>query len=354
MNSDSSPRIYGTGLIALDVVTSWHPEVPIRCWTGGTCGNVLCILSWLGWDAYPIARMSSDAASERIRQDMGCWGVHLDWTSCAPTTHTPMVVQEILLGGESRPRHRFSWTCPQCGNRLPSFKPITVASAESVKPKVSDASVFFFDRPSRGILDLAAEASSSGAVVVFEPSGRADGKLVAEAISLAHVVKYAHGRSVDICSSIDSASAPLLEVHTLGERGLKYRHRLGQGDRVSKWIYQKPFRVARLADACGSGDWCTAGLIAMTAGGGQGGLRRVGARGVRGALIYGQALAAWNCTFEGARGGMYTVDRAAFDSQVNALISYGCLDATDYHRAASSPREAVRCPACSTLRTTLT
>ena len=350
MNSVTNPKIYGTGLIALDVVVSWQPGVPIRCWTGGTCGNVLCILSWLGWDAYPVARMNGDAASERIRTDMEHWGVHLDWTNCAPTTHTPMVVHEILLKGDSRPRHRFSWSCPQCGKRLPSFKPITVSSVEKVKPEVSDASVFFFDRPSRAILSLAAEASSRGAVVVFEPSGRADGRLVAEAISLAHVVKYAHGRSVDICRSIDSASAPLLEVHTLGERGLKYRHRLGRGNRVSKWMYQKPFRVPRLADACGSGDWCTAGLIAMTSVGGQKGVRRLGARGVRAALLYGQALAAWNCSFEGARGGMYAVDRTAFESQVNGLINNGCLDAIDCHRAASNSRQAVTCPACSTYK----
>ncbi len=350
MNSVTHPKVYGTGLIALDVVISWQPDVPIGCWTGGTCGNVLCILSWLGWDAYPVARMRGDAGSERIRRDMGRWGVHLDWTSCAPTSDTPMVVHEIVLEGDSRPRHRFSWSCPQCGKRLPSFKPITVSSAERVKPEVSDASVFFFDRPSRAILALAAEASSHGAVVVFEPSGRADGRLVAEAISLAHVVKYAHGRPVDIWGSIDSASGPLLEVHTLGERGLKYRHRLGRGARVSKWMHQKPFRVPRVADPCGSGDWCTAGLIAKTSVGGQRGLRRVGARGVHAALLYGQALAAWNCSFEGARGGMYAVDRAAFENQVSGLINSGCLDAIDYHRAASNPGEAVTCPACSTYK----
>ena len=348
MNSVSIPKVYGSGLIALDVVISWQPDIPIRCSTGGTCGNVLCILAWLGWDAYPVARMNRNEASEYVRTDMEGWGVHLDWTSCAPTAHTPMVVHEILLKGDSQPRHRFSWSCPQCGKRLPKFKPITVASAHKVKPKVADASVFFFDRPSRAVLALAAEASCRGAVVVFEPTGRADGRLSAEAISLAHVVKYGHGRSVDICGSIDGTSTPLLEVHTLGDRGLRYRHRFGPGGRLSKWMDQRRFCVPRLADACGSGDWCTAGLIAMTCGDGQRGLRRIGARGVRAALLYGQALAAWNCSFEGARGGMYAVDRSEFESQVNGLINGGCLNAVESHRAAIDSRQAVKCPYCST------
>ena len=347
MSSATNPKVYGTGLIALDLVVSWQPDVPIRCSTGGTCGNVLCILAWLGWDAFPIARMKRDGASEYIRNDMGRWGVHLDWTSCAPTTHTPMVVHEILLTGET-PEHRFSWMCPYCGKRLPGFRPITVSSAHEVRPKVADASVFFFDRPSRGVLALAAEASSQGAVVVFEPSGRANGRLTAEAISLAHVVKYAHGRSMDMCGSIDGGPNPLLEVHTLGDRGLRYRHRFERGGRLSTWIEQKPFCVPRLADACGAGDWCTAGLIAMTAGGGQSGLRRVGAVGVHAALLYGQALAAWNCCFEGARGGMYAVDRSEFESEVNGWVDSGRLSAIESHQAAHDSRQVVMCPYCST------
>ena len=53
-----------------------------------------------------------------------------------------------------------------------------------------------------------------------------------------------------------------------------------------------------------SGDWCTAGLLAKLAAGGQERMRGAGAEGVREALRYGQALAAWNCAFEGARGGI--------------------------------------------------
>ena len=268
------PRIFGTGLIALDLVIGADPETPVRCWAGGTCGNVLSILAWLGWDAYPVARMDGDAASERVRADMARWGVHFDWTACAPTTATPIIVQEIRRGRDGRPRHRFSWSCPRCGEWLPPFRAITVNAVERIKPALAGASVFFLDRLSRANLTLAAEASAHGAVVVFEPSGKATDKLMSEGLALAHVVKYADDRLAGVHGAMEDGSAALLEVRTLGERGLDYRHRLGRG--VSDWMHLKAVSAPRLADACGSGDWCTAGFIAKAAVGGQKGLRRAG------------------------------------------------------------------------------
>ena len=340
----SARKIVGTGLIALDVVIGRNPEAPVRCWAGGTCGNVLTILAWFGWDAYPVSRMNADAASKRIRADMARWGVHLDWTTCAPTTHAPIIVQEIRCGQDGRPEHRFSWSCPRCGEWLPHFKAITVSVVEAIRPTLADASVFFLDRVSRATLTLAAEASTRGAVVVFEPSGRANDKLIAEGLALAHVVKYADDRLDDLRNAMECSSAALLEVRTLGDRGLEYRHRLGRG--TSDWMHLEAVPAPRLADACGCGDWCTAGLIAKAAVGGQKGLRRTGARGVRSALRYGQALAAWNCCFEGARGGMYAVRVEERDKQIADLLD-GQLETINEGPVHANWTQVVTCPACS-------
>ena len=337
------PRVFGTGLIALDVVIGLDREGPVRYWAGGTCGNVLSILAYLGWGAYPVARMNSDPTSELVRADLARWGVHLDWTACVPTTHTPIVVQEIRLGRDGRPRHRFSWSCPRCGEWLPPFRPITLDVVEKIKPVLAGTSAFFVDRVSRATLTLAAEASALGAVVVFEPSSRATDQLMAEALALAHVVKYADDRLGGIHGVMESGSAALLEVQTLGERGLRYRHRLGRG--LSNWMGLEAVHPPRLADTCGSGDWCTAGLIAKTAIDGQKGLRRSGARGVRNALRYGQTLAAWNCCFEGARGGMYAVTPEEFEMQIRSLLN-GQLEGINEGTVGDESRGVVTCPAC--------
>ena len=92
------PKVFGTGLIALDLVIGADGESSIQSWAGGTCGNVIAILAYLGWRAFPIARMNGDPASDRVRADLRRWGVGLDFTGCTPTSHTPIVIQQNSPG----------------------------------------------------------------------------------------------------------------------------------------------------------------------------------------------------------------------------------------------------------------
>lgn len=299
---ERTPKILGTGLVALDLVVSSDPETPIRSWAGGTCGNVLSILAWLGWDAYPIARMNEDAASTRVRADLERWGVHLDLSGCGPAVHTPIIVQEIRQSSKGGSTHRFSWSCLRCGGWLPSFKPVTRAVVDRVAPHVPGTSVFFFDRVSRGALDMAAAAAAEGAVVMFEPSGRGDEKQFIEALAVSHIVKYADQRLAALVGD-GSPTNLRLEIQTLGSDGLRFR--LPRDGRNPNWRGMKAVVAETLTDSCGSGDWCTAGVLATLATGGITMLDQATVPMVVDALSYGQELAAWNCRFEGARGGMY-------------------------------------------------
>lgn len=343
---DHRPQIFGTGLIALDLVMSADPTASIRSWAGGTCGNVLSILAYLGWDAYPIARMNGDPASKRVKVDMKRWGVRLDYASCSPTTHTPIVIQEIRRRHDGSPTHRFSWSCPRCGEWLPSFRAVTAKAVEAVSPKLGDAQAFFMDRLSRAALNLARQASDNGAVVIFEPSVKSDTGLFAEALKLAHVIKYSDQRFTAIDGTMEDGSETLVEVQTLGSKGLRFRHRFCRG--ASTWKQLEAIPAPRLSDTCGAGDWCTAGFIAKALVEGQTGLRCHGVAGVESALRYGQALAAWNCGFEGARGGMYGVDQTAFEAQIEAIMA-GRLDPMSINATQRRRRNAaIVCPACPT------
>lgn len=313
------PRVFGTGLIALDLVVSANTDVPVRSWAGGTCGNVLSILSCLGWDSYPVARMNGDPASKRVRADMRRWGVHLDFSGCSPTTHTPIVIQQIIRARDGSPKHRFSWSCPHCGSWLPGFRPITTETVEVVAPHLSNASVFFMDRLSRAALLLAKQAAADGAVVVYERSARSDEKLLEEAVKIAHVIKYSDQRFAQMRGAMERGSATLVEIQTLGANGLRFRHRFGRS--ASVWRQLSAVAAPKITDTCGSGDWCTAGLIATVARSGQEGLVRTGVSDLADALRYGQMLAAWNCGFEGARGGMYAVERGKLGPHLKALSS---------------------------------
>lgn len=343
MTSGAHPKAFGVGLIALDLVIGADPHKPIRSWAGGTCGNVLSILSFLGWDTYPIARMNGDAASDRVRADLSHWGVHLDFASCSPTTDTPIVIQEIRRGRDGKPKHRFSWSCPHCGHWLPGFKPVTMGAVEVVGSALEGSSAFFLDRLSRSTLTLARQASERGALVIFEPSGRATDPMFAEALGIAHIVKYAEQRLAGIEDMIIDSQSIRIEIQTMGERGLRYRHRLGRG--LSNWLHLDAVPAPRLTDTCGSGDWCTAGLISKVATRGQEGFRELRARDLRDALRFGQALSAWNCGYEGARGGMYAATRETFESQIDALLAGRRADLPEAP-IEHGPESLVPCPSC--------
>lgn len=336
------PRIFGTGLIALDLVIGANSAAPVHSWAGGTCGNVLTIMSYLGWDSYPIARMSGDPASERVRVDLKRWNVHLDYTGCTPAGHTPIIIQQIRRGRDGSPTHRFLWTYPHCGQRLPSYKAVTQKAVEEIFPSLSGASVFFLDRVSRAAISLATEAARAGAVVVFEPSGRPDEKLFDEALRIAHVVKYSDQRLSEAGGAMVGARPTLVEIQTLGPHGLRYRHRLA--GILSSWKSLPALAAPLLVDTCGSGDWCTAGLLATAAHHGSKGLEDLDEEDLIESLRYGQALAAWNCGFEGARGGMYALEKHEFARQIESLRAgkplLRLVERSDYLEA------SVACPAC--------
>lgn len=338
--SDSTaerPRVLGAGLVALDLVVGLDPDAPVQAWAGGTCGNVMSMLAWHGWESYPVARLSEDPASARVKSDLARWGVKLDLASCVPSASTPIVIQEIrrTRGGEAT--HKFSWSCLRCGGWLPSFKPITQAAVEHVEPFIAGCSVFFFDRVSRGTLEIASKAAASGAVVMFEPSGRGDERMFREALALAHVVKYADQRMSDLAEANPSASR-ILEVQTLGAAGLRFRapRRMKSG----AWRTLSASPVTDVVDSCGSGDWCTSGLLNQLATKGVSSLEAASVNGISESLRYGQELAAWNCQFEGARGGMYFESNQGIEKR-EQISGLGGLDLE------STSIPLIACPKCA-------
>ena len=312
------PKIFGIGLVTLDVILGSIAEAPVQARAGGTCGNVLTILAYLGWKAFPVGRINDGPVSRRVKADLKRWGVQLDFLGCKPTGHTPMIVQEIRSSRDGIPAHHFSWLCPRCGRWLPGFRSLTLNAVDIIAPNLQSTAVFFMDRLSPAALKLAAQASSEGAVVMVELSSKVNPKLFTEALRLAHIVKYAEKRIREVGSAMPRGSTTLVEIQTLGAKGLRYRHRFSR--KASGWIPMKAVHAPRLVDSCGAGDWCTAGFLAKIASCGQAKFLKSGEKAIHHALRYGQALAAWNCGFEGARGGMYAIPWKDFDAQIAGLL----------------------------------
>jgi len=302
------PVVVGTGLVALDVVFRGSSKRPLRRCAGGTCGNVLIALRYLGWKAVPVARLAADRARVALEADLARWGLDLRFLDLPPHGPTPIIVERVISNDRGEPTHRFSWMCPCCGALLPRYKPVRASDVDQVAEEIRRPAVFFFV--------LATTYASVGTLIVFEPSASSEPALFNEAIEAADIVKYSDQRLAAIPDS--TSRRRRLEIQTLGAAGLRYRITSG---RKRTWRQVQAIPAGHVVDTAGAGDWCTAGLLERLANGGRQGFENASDRDVHEAIRYGQALSAWNCRFEGARGGMYERTREQFMDDVDSILA---------------------------------
>ena len=341
-----TPRtVIGTGLVALDVVIADSFDVePVLC-AGGTCGNVLTALSFLGWRSYPIARLRSDAASKRVTKDLRDWNVKLDFVSLDSDGSTPVVVQHIRRNKSGEPSHSFSRKCPKCGTWLPWYKAVRNADVPDIAARLPSADVFYFDRTSRGALSLARYAFERGWMVFFEPSAGSEPEMLAEALEVSHVVKIASDRLAGN-EGVLEAETPVLLIETRGSEGLRFK--LKTTKTAGRWKTLSAFETDAVKDTAGAGDWCTTAIISRLGPLGVAGLKSAAPEVVSSAIRFGQAMAAWACRYHGARGGMYELSKPDLLKAVKAILD-GESNAKKQEKAPtakSGARKAEWCDAC--------
>src|SRR5437870_3606739 len=101
------PVALGTGLVALDVVINIDSHEAPRSYAGGTCGNVLTILSYLGWNSAPLSRLSRGAATGQVLADLRKWEVSTRFVSSDDDGSTPIIIQRIARTEAGEPYHSF-------------------------------------------------------------------------------------------------------------------------------------------------------------------------------------------------------------------------------------------------------
>jgi fructokinase len=303
----SSPVACGAGLVALDQLLSVDEQL-VSAYVGGTCGNVLTILSFLGWEAYPVARIGRDFAAKTMLSDLSRWGVRSEFLVHDDSVRTPIIVQKNKRV-DGLITHRFVWQCPSCGKYLPTFRPPTKAVASGLLAQLRRQDVFFFDRVAPATIALAEASAERGALVVFEPARQSDERMFVRALKVAHIIKYSRDR---IASLPLGKAKPWLHVQTMGNDGLRLRI-----NGKAPWIaFPVLSPTSRLMDTSGAGDWTTAGILhSLTTE--KAPIGATNRAAIDRAVRFGQALATLNCEHEGARGLMY----AQTAEQVRANVS---------------------------------
>jgi fructokinase len=276
-------------------------------------------LAYLGWRSYPVGIIGQDEAGALVIKDIERLGVRTQFLERDDKYQTPIVVEQIRKDVRGITRHRFIWTCPNCGAHLPGYRTIPINRAQILAEKLPIPAVFFFDRVSRGTIHIAKTCAAKGALVVFEPSGVKEAKLFQEAVSISHIMKYSHQRMGHL--KLPAYRVPLLEVETLGNAGLRYRLGNGFSAPTQQWAEMKAYTVDSVKDTVGAGDWCTSGILHMLGSSGLEGLKSATKKDVIEALHFGQAFAALKCSYEGARSVMYAFTRKKLEQRVRQILT---------------------------------
>jgi len=279
----------------------------------------MTILAYLGWKSFPVARLGTDHNARHLLDDLKDCGVETKFIRRAGTGATPVIVVRVTENEDGQYRSRFEWRHPQSGGRLPAYRPLPKALAEHFSHTLPSAHVFYFDRAVPSSLLLATEMRKRGAVVFFEPSSCKDERMFTACMAVSDIVKYSADRIAEPPKNPESPS-PRLEIQTLGSHGLRYRLKQNS-NKPGPWKDLEAFSVNNFKDATGCGDWCSAGLIYQIGTTGRDEFLRLNETKIATGLRFGQALAAVNCQFEGARGPMYEFSGDELIAQAEKFIT---------------------------------
>lgn len=306
----------GTGFLALDLLYKGESKKPAFKYAGGSFGNVLAISSFLGSRAVPVARLAEDTNADLILKDLRSFGVITDYVTKSRTGITPVIIIRLRVNPSGELQSKYEWRDPKTGERLPRYRPHPRFLAVEAYASLPPVDIFYFDRAEASTLWLATQLKKRGALIVFEPSSTRDDTVFQSCVKGADIIKYSQDR-IDPPFT-EEPDGHRLEIQTTGSSGLRYRIRTRLGT-FGKWNHLEPYSAGPTVDATGCGDWCTAGLLYKIGGGGAAGFKTMAQDRIKSGLAFGQALAAINATFVGARGPMYEVSLTTLLKLANDL-----------------------------------
>lgn len=291
--------IIGSGNYNLDtIVVRDYPEWPrlrpftdrvVREEVGGTCGNVMSILAWLGWDARPLVCLDDSPEGLKVAADLkrfGCDCRHVTnlpggGTTLLRCTHKKdaegrhvMSVRAGSPGGSRFPRRRYL----RARDEAPAF----------LEALEEAPAVFFFDDPTAGNRLIAKGLRERGSLVYFEPS-KMETNADLEAIHISNIIKFSD-ENVPVVAFADAFDDKLF-IQTMGANGVRFK--LAGHD----WVRLPAVPSGNVVDTEGAGDWTTAIFLDQFLSESQNGLEGVSEEEIERALTVAQTVAAQSVSF---------------------------------------------------------
>ena len=259
--------IIGSGIYMLDIIVKRdYPEWPrLRPFTdrtvieevGGTCGNVMCILSWMGWKTMPEASLDDSPDGYKMTSDLARYGCDCRYVTNTPTGGTTLLWCTHKRNPDGSPAITFRASSPG-GSRFPKrhFLRARDEAPAFLEGLEEVPGVYFFDDPAAGHRLIASVLQGRGSLVYFEPS-RIETKADLEAVAVSNIVKFSGENISD--TTFTNRFYDKLFIQTLGANGVRFKLRSGN------WIQLDPVPCRNVVDWEGAGDWMTSALLTQLA-----------------------------------------------------------------------------------------
>lgn len=219
---------------------------------GGTCGNVMSILAWMGWHTLPAARLDDSETGLLIKSDLESYGCDTRFVSNTPDGGTTILDIIHKTGRDGKPKTTFMAHSPR-GGRFVNHRFWTLKQAQALFDSLEEMpDVFFFDRCAPGNILLAQLFHERGVLVYYEPNEPVDRNFL-RAVAASDIVKFSDEKHPDV--SFTEGFTDKLFIQTLNEKGLRFKLR------ADGWITIPPEYNPHAVDGEGAGDWTTSAFI---------------------------------------------------------------------------------------------
>lgn len=234
-----------------------YVEKNVSTEVGGTAGNVMCMLSYLGWNAQPQIKLSDSEEGKALAASLENFGCDIRYVKfdknggfaglkCTHRRNKSTGEWELGRRGYGANGSRFA-------------KRTELRAKDEVQPfldSVTEApEVYFFDTLAAGPRSIAAGLKERGSMIYFEAEPVKEDYLgvFRKCCEVANIVKTSNENVKDITDI--PGFADKLIIYTLGSEGMMFSLRGGD------WVKVNAVPVDSVKDAEGCGDTTTAVFI---------------------------------------------------------------------------------------------
>lgn len=263
---------------------------------GGTCGNVMCMLSYWGWRALPQAQFDMSREGYQMKKDFKRYGCDVSFVENIPEGGTSLL-DCIHRRNKDTGEHELGRKgYGPNGSMHPKRKQLRAKDeVPQVLERMQDVpDVYFFDSNEAGPRALAEGLRRRGSMVYYESEGFDTENEFHRCVEVADIVKFSveHIKDLSICDKYRDK----LFIQTLGGDGLRFRLRDGE------WIHLDAEPVQEVVDWEGCGDTTTATFLYMLGNMGRLDVSKLEESSVRTALETAMRMAAKCTQYYGSKG----------------------------------------------------